>query len=122
MSNVVYSAEAKGDYFIEGDMERPKHVVVKVKRSDKLAFIEETSFNPYSSIIESLLAKGNIGPAMLYENDKIVIIEYIYNKGMNREMMLEQSYRLWIMQPLADFLNNKIDTKQFGGKANINFL
>jgi len=54
LSNIVYLAEAQDQWFVEGDLERPKHVVVKLLREDAVSNNEEEkAFNPFSTKAEN---------------------------------------------------------------------
>jgi len=119
LSNIVFAAEAMNDFFEEGNLSKPKHVVAKLKLRNA---VDDNSFNPYTESSQSYLESQRIGPLVIHDDDAIKIQEYVYNIPMTRDNMCQQNYRLWMMMPLADFLDNDAPKKDFGGKPNIKHL
>lgn len=107
------------EFFEESNLSKPKHVVAKLKLRTA---VDDNSFNPYTETAQNYLESQLIGPLVLYDDEHIKIQEFIYNNPMSRDDMLQQNYRLWMMMPLADFLDNDAPKEMFGKKPNMKHL
>lgn len=123
LSNVVYLAEANGDWLVEGDLDRPRHVIAKLKRTLEIG--EENVFNPYTNSIQNFVENVcNVGPKILYEDNVVKFQEFIYNSAIVRADMCLQNYRLWMMQPACNFVQRtqNVPKEEYGGKIHLYHL
>ena len=113
LSNIVYLAEvnAKNCEELEANEDT---FIVRLQRKDQVN--DASAFNPYSLKIQNYLTSQKIGPDTIYEDNEIKVDEFIRGWQPKKSDMDQQNFRLWMMQPLADFLNNNVDQNDFGGK------
>lgn len=119
LSNIVFKAEVNVEDC--SDLEfNENELIVRILRKDVVN--EVNAFNPYNSSVQSYLESQKIGPISIFEDKEIKVQEYLRGWQLQKDQMMEQKYRLWMMQPLADFLNNNVNPDDFGGKINLNHL
>jgi len=115
LSNIVYKAEVNVED--TEDLEyNDNTVIVRILRKDVVN--EVNAFNPYNAQAQIYLESQKIGPEAIFEDKEIKCQEFLRGWQLSKKQMLEQKYRLWMMQPLADFLNNNVNPDDFGGKIN----
>jgi hypothetical protein len=123
LSNVVYLARANGSWLEEGNLDRPKHVIAKLKRPCPIG--EGNVFNPYTESIQNFVENVcNVGPKNLYEDHVVKFQEFIYNSAIGRTDMCLQNYRLWMMQPASNFtkMTQGVKKEEYGGKIHLYHL
>ena len=89
--------------------------------ADKNATIDN-NLNPFCKEAQAWLVLKKKGPAIIYQDELLSIEEYIYNWEMTISQMRDHKNRLWMMQSLADFLDNQVCHEKFGSKPRIESL
>lgn len=123
MSNIVYLADGMADFLVEGDLDRPKHVVAKIKFPQQIG--QENAFNPYTTQVQNFIENiSGIGPKILHEDSVYKFQEFIYNTSTSRADMCRQETRLWMMQPDCNFLRDtrNVPIEEYGGQVHLYHL
>ena len=119
LSNIVYKAEVNIQDTEDLELD-DNTVIVRINRKDVVN--EVNAFNPYNAQAQNYLESQRIGPKIIHEDKEIKCQKFIRGWQLQKKQMLEQNSRLWMMQPLADFLDNNVNPDDFGGKINQDHL